>query len=380
MHYWGKQGVVRQMINVMMRCTCHICPVSPDPYLPPSISLCHQSLMYLSALHWPCDSRILVQHKESRPLGCDMVHAESVGAQPSEDMRLRHSGQVMGFNLEFEDGLWERDFMVTMGRFWCRQDVILAGLAALGSSVELFKNANHSMVPSLVLCIHFCTHVILFCMAVKDREEYIRWRWNGLFWLKPWLALVHGISLCYRDVSIAWSSSSLMGLVIQSSFRFVAAPLVVNTLGLQLPFRRQVFVLLLCSTSFLGCVRSLCTACTVDKGVMESVHTLGWRTESFLTRISVLGFPVDIATPELGEYPCWLVGLFYGTVFEVLVPAFVTYVSECNHRTAFLQSRSDGKESAEYNELKKGRITLGVAYLIVTIQLVWFTLRAFCKL
>lgn len=307
-----------------------------------------------------------------------MLHDISPTMPPGY-MRVKHSGQVMGFNLEFEDGLLERDFMATMGRFWCRQDVILSALAALGACVEFYKYTNHSVVPSLALCILFCIHIVIFCMAVRDRDDYIKWRWNGLYWLKPWLALVYGISLCFRDLTNTWASDSLTSLVMQGSFKFVIGPLLVNTFGLQLPFRRQVIVLLMCCTSFLGCVRSLCTACSADQDILASVHMLGWVTENFLTRISVLGFPVNIEFQPLGEYPCWLVGLFYGIVFELLVPAFITYVSECNHRTTFLQSRVDGKESAEYDELKKGRITLGVAYLIVTVQLVWFTLRTFGK-
>lgn len=283
----------------------------------------------------------------------------------------------MGHMLTFHDPCLEKEFMGIMGKSWVKNDVMMFFMAGLTGSVELFNNiSKHGVIAPVTLGMSICCFAVLLVMGLRNPDEYQRWRVQGLSWFKPCLNIVFGISVSHISVSHIWQADKLLTFMLRSGARTVLPPMVMKTLGCPLPFKRHILVLALSSSSFFGWTTSLCNACGADDAVRSTVHKVGWMTENLMIRISLLGFPANIKYPPLGEYPCWQVGLFYGVLMEVLVPAFIIYIQEYCQRIAFLKAKANKDQQAAYNKLRVKTITMVAMYSLVCLQILWFMIRA----
>lgn len=291
-------------------------------------------------------------------------------------------GVSMGFGalLTFQDPLVERAFLAHLLPYVIKCDgvtykyrMILAGLMLL--SRAMMGTVHGVLYHALVTFVGIGVPLLVLHMIEKRQQEYGQNRAWMLYWLKPIEVMAQAMIVYVQDPLQVWIPSSLPHMLMQAVMRADLVSLVMATLGVRLPLSWYIYVQAVSSLHVLAWVRKLCIACKVDYAVREHIHFLGWRTEVIMARASLLGFPVNWEPHANGQYPCWLVGIFYGLFLEYFVPIYAVYILECSYRVSFLKAQASREESSEYSRFKFGQIFLATMYLTVCSQLLWFTMR-----
>ncbi|GMH46005.1 hypothetical protein BSKO_13969 [Bryopsis sp. KO-2023] len=188
------------------------------------------------------------------------------------------------------------------------------------------------------------------------------------------ISIGNGLVVMLEDTLDVWDANSMgVGIVSKSPI----AGMLLMGMALRVPFKRHVLIqgVLTC----LSClwVTKFCEACRFDDEIDAAVNRIGWSTDGFMQRLSTLGVVLSKRPdPSAGQYPCWLVGVFYHWWLGFFLPSVVVYVSECLSRWSFLKPMLEERDAARVKIALHSRLILTGATALIGSQVLWFVLKA----
>ncbi|GMH32712.1 hypothetical protein BSKO_00546 [Bryopsis sp. KO-2023] len=260
---------------------------------------------------------------------------------------------------------------------WVRWDEITFSIACLFGPSKAISWRN----PDLISTIIHHTWVILsscgfsgFCLYLmhKHRGFYRQHRLRLITILRPLIVIGGGLTFFVHDPGELWKPALLASRI----FSQTPVTALFSTSLLVLPFKRHFWVQLVGASISWVWVENLCQACEASAEVDWAVNRIGWITEEVITRMAMFGFPVNRPELQRGQFPCWLVGLFYHFWLGFVIPCIACYVLELLARIASLRSRMGGDAERDLTILKVGRLLFVGLVSIVGTQVLWVVMKS----
>ncbi|GMH45178.1 hypothetical protein BSKO_13135 [Bryopsis sp. KO-2023] len=295
-------------------------------------------------------------------------HSQGEARQSDEDT------EQWDFLLRFRDPELESRYLAGANGGWMAIDGLMSKMVTVFGVARIFawqssglvKTATHHSWYAL-LC--FVIHPLLLLGRNKKPTAYLSNRIHTQVIHRLLIGVGMGIITCLDDTLMIWGTGNMLARMLT---RTPISSLMSFSIGFRLPFRHHIVVQgIAAAISWLWVVK-FCEACELDGEVDASVNRIGWATEGLMQRIAALGYPIEQAPLQDGEYSCWLVGFFYHFWVAYFVPSIVVYGMECSSRSAFLIPMLRETDSRRFSLATRGRLTLLGLILVAGTQVLWF--------
>ncbi|GMH43117.1 hypothetical protein BSKO_11039 [Bryopsis sp. KO-2023] len=283
--------------------------------------------------------------------------------------------------LTFNRASREADFISTATSTWIKVDTVIFTLATIIGPVKILSWKTPGLYKALLhhtwLIFSSVACSLMFLRAIRTRPEY--YQQNRVVLLsvfRIFLAIGTSVIMHIEDPLDMWGAPTggVLTVFLRIATKTSITPLWSSALGLQIPFKKHVWIHTFSTLLSALWIPNLCSACDLSDEFTRSTNELGWWTEWAIQKAVVLGFPVKKELPKEGEFPCLLVGLFYHVWLGFVLPTMGVYMVEIISRSKFLM-HSLGGASSDCRVFRIGGLMVGGLYFLVGSQLLWFLLK-----